>query len=440
MGTSNHARRGLRSSRNWSAVMGMGLMVGGAGASYAGTPFGYIDRIPVATGIPQQPNVARWRTWVLSSGRELRPAAPPSDRSATTLAEIQELRQLQEQRNAVNLPVIQYWNTGPATARWTELALSLIKRDRVSPVRAARLLGCLHTAMHDAVVASWDAKYAYRRRAPAFLARGVRPALPIEITPSYPSEHAAVAGAASGMLANLFPNEAAMLAGLEKEACESRLLAGMNYRSDVEVGVNLGKAVALKAIARAEADGSSAKWTGTPPTGPGFWFQAPGTPAPLEPLAGTWKPWILTSGSQLRPGPPPAFGSAQFLAELEEVKQVCNNATPAQRAIAIFWADGAGTATPPGHWFEIAGSLIARDRLDTPNTARILALLGATVTDAAISCWDTKYHYWLIRPVQADPSIQTIVPTPPFPSYTSGHSTFSGASSTVLGYFFPREA
>jgi membrane-associated phospholipid phosphatase len=242
------------------------------------------------------------------------------------------------------------------------------------------------------------------------------------------------------MLASLFPNDAAMFTALEKEACESRLLAGMNYRSDVEVGVNLGKAVALKAIARAEADGSSATWTGTAPTGPGFWFQAPGAPAALEPLAGTWKTWILTSGSQLRAGPPPAFGSAQFLAELAEVKQVCNNATPAQRAIALFWADGAGTVTPPGHWFEIAGSLIARDRLDTPNTARILALLGATVTDAAISCWDTKFHYWYIRPVQADPSIQTIVPTPPFPSYTSGHSTFSGASSTVLAYYFPSDA
>src|SRR4030095_6569024 len=123
--------------------------------------------------------------------------------------------------------------------------------------------------------------------APAFLARGVRPALPLEVTPSYPSEHAAVAGAATGMLANLFPNDAPMFAALEKEACESRLLAGMNYRSDVEVGVSLGQAGARKGVARAEADGSSAKWTGTVPTGAGFWSQAPGAPAPLEPLAGT---------------------------------------------------------------------------------------------------------------------------------------------------------
>jgi membrane-associated phospholipid phosphatase len=85
-------------------------------------------------------------------------------------------------------------------------------------------------------------------------------------------------------------------------------------------------------------------------------------------------------------------------------------------------------------------SLIARDRLSTPAAARIMALQGATVADAAISCWDAKYQYMLIRPVQADPTIKTIVPTPPFPSYTSGHSTFSGSSSELLAYFFPRDA
>jgi membrane-associated phospholipid phosphatase len=128
------------------------------------------------------------------------------------------------------------------------------------------------------------------------------------------------------------------------------------------------------------------------------------------------------------------------MTDLAEVKRVSANPTPSQRAIALFWADGAGTVTPAGHWFQIAGSLIARDRVTTPSAARILGLLGATVTDAAISCWDTKYAYWRLRPNQADPTIVTLVPTPPFPSYTSGHATFSGASSEVLAYFFPGDA
>ena len=65
---------------------------------------------------------------------------------------------------------------------------------------------------------------------------------------------------------------------------------------------------------------------------------------------------------------------------------------------------------------------------------------GATVMDAAISCWDAKYHYLLLRPNQADPALVTLIPTPPFPSYTSGHATFSGAASEVLASFFPEDA
>jgi membrane-associated phospholipid phosphatase len=268
----------------------------------------------------------------------------------------------------------------------------------------------------------------------------VRPALSPSDEPSYPSEHAAVAGAAATMLTYLFPNDAPALAAMAQEAGQTRLLAGFNYRSDVAAGLALGQAVAQKAMTRAANDGASVAWAGTIPAGAGLWFQAPGTPAPLEPLAGTWKPWILASGSQLRPAPPPAFGSAQFLAELAEVKRISATPTSSQRAIALFWADGAGTVTPPGHLFQIASSLIDRDGLSTPRAARILGLLGATVADAAIACWDAKYAYWSLRPNQADPTIVTLVPTPPFPSYTSGHSTFSGASSEVLAYFFPQNA
>jgi membrane-associated phospholipid phosphatase len=238
------------------------------------------------------------------------------------------------------------------------------------------------------------------------------------------------------MLARLFPPDAARLAARAQDAGASRLLAGANYRSDVEAGLTLGRAVAEKAVARAATDGSSAVYTGTLPTGPGLWSG----PNPLEPLAGTWRPWLLASGSQIRPGPPPAVGSAEFQAELEEVQRFAANPTSSQTEIAQFWADGAGTVTPPGHWFQIAGELIARDRLDTPHAARLLGLLGATVMDAAIACWDAKYHYMLLRPNQADPTLVTLLPTPPFPSYTSGHATFSAAASEVLASFFPQDA
>jgi membrane-associated phospholipid phosphatase len=402
--------------------------------------FGSITPAAAAEPVGGGPQVGQWKTWVIASGSEIQPPAPPAENSAQTAAELAELRELQTRRSPLTDTAIQYWNSGPAPQRWTELTLSLIQRDQVNPVRAARLLGCVHTAIADTVVATWQAKYTFRRPKPSLSLVELSPALPTSDEPGYPSEHAAVAGAAAAMLTYLFPNDASSLTAMAQEAGQTRLLAGLNYRSDVAAGLALGQAVAQQAITRAASDGAGAAWTGTIPTGSGFWFQAPGTAAPLEPLAGTWKTWILASGSQLRPGPPPVFGSTEFLAELAEVKQVSSNPTPSQRAIALFWADGAGTVTPPGHWFQIASQLIARDGLTTLRAARLLGLLGATVSDAAIACWDTKYAYWSLRPNQADPAILTIVPTPPFPSYPSGHSTFSGASSEVLAYFFPQDA
>jgi membrane-associated phospholipid phosphatase len=380
--------------------------------------------------------VGGWQTWVLASSAEIRPPPPPADHSSQTQGELAELHQLQARRSDVTGTAVQYWNDGPATLRWTELTLSLIQRDRLNPVRAARVLAYVHTAMNDAGVTAYEAKSAFRRSPPEALAPNLRPALGASLTFSYPSEHAAVAAAAAGMLASLFPQEAARLEARAQEAGASRLLAGANYRSDVEAGLSLGKAVAARAVARAAADGSRAQFTGTLPTGPGLWSG----PNPLEPLAGTWRPWILASGSQLRPAPPPAMGSVPFQAALAELQQFVANPTPSQTEIAQFWADGPGTVTPPGHWFQIAGALIARDRLDTPRAARLLGLLGATVMDAAISCWDAKYHYMLLRPNQADPGLVTQIPMPPFPSYPSGHATFSAAASEVLASFFPQDA
>jgi membrane-associated phospholipid phosphatase len=161
---------------------------------------------------------------------------------------------------------------------------------------------------------------------------------------------------------------------------------------------------------------------------------------PLPPLLPQWmrvRPWLLRSGSELRPPPPPAFGSAEFRQALAEVRHVSDNRTPEQLRIALFWADGAGTPTPPGHWNDIAATLIRRGGASEIQAASILALLNMVLMDASIACWDTKYTHWVIRPSQADPAITTPVGLPNFPSYTSGHATFSGAAAEILGHFYP---
>jgi len=125
--------------------------------------------------------------------------------------------------------------------------------------------------------------------------------------------------------------------------------------------------VAQKALARAATDGSDAKWTGTVPTGPGMWVGK----NPMEPLQGTWKPWLMTRGDQFRPGPPPALDSAEFQEELALLKRINSSPTPSQRAIATnFAVKGLDFVWEPGY------ALVRRERLSVPREVRLLAPLG----------------------------------------------------------------
>jgi membrane-associated phospholipid phosphatase len=299
---------------------------------------------------------------------------------------------------------------------WTNLALDLIVTHKPNPVRAGRALALLHAATYDAVVAAADAESAFGRE-------------------GAPAVHAAVAGAAAAVLAEVFPDEpATTFDELTEDVGRSHPAAA--------AGLRLGGAVGELAVNRARGDGSDASWDGVRPSGPGVWEPTP--PAhvdpPLEPLAGTWETWILSSGDAARPIPPPPPGSPAFAAELAAVQDAVARRTPEQRAAAEFWAGGPGTVTPGGLWVEIARDLIVRDGLELAHAARVLALTSIAIADAFVCCWDAKYAFWLPRPITADPSLDVLFPTPPFPSYTSGHATVSAAAGTILGHLFPADA
>lgn len=89
---------------------------------------------------------------------------------------------------------------------------------------------------------------------------------------------------------------------------------------------------------------------------------------------------------------------------------------------------------------EIGRDLAIARGLDLPHAARALALTAVALADAFICCWDAKYAYWTARPITADPTLDVLIPTPPFPSYTSGHATASAAAATVLAHLFPDDA
>jgi membrane-associated phospholipid phosphatase len=382
---------------------------------------------------------APWRTWLLTSSDELRPPKP----APPTPDELTELIALQGQRTAATLAAIAQWDDPTIVLPWTNLTLDLIRVHTPNPVRAARALALLHVALYDTLLATGDARAAYARPGPTTDKAIVPLGAAGPAGSSFPSDTAAVAAAASTVLAYLFPKETVeTFTELADDAAMSQLLAARAYRSDIEAGQAIGRAVAERAVARGQADGSDTLWDGSgrlsgpgswQPTPPGFFQQ------PAEPRAGAWRTWILASGDQYRPPAPPAFRSPGWEAELAGVQEAVARRTPGQEAAVRFWAGGPGTVTPAGLWIEIARSLIVRDGLDAPHAARILALTSVAMADGFICCWDAKYTYWTERPITADPNLDVLIPTPPFPSYTSGHSTISTAAATVLGYLFPAD-
>jgi membrane-associated phospholipid phosphatase len=116
------------------------------------------------------------------------------------------------------------------------------------------------------------------------------------------------------------------------------------------------------------------------------------------------------------------------------------NPTRERTAIVHFWADGVATSTPPGHWDAIAAEDFITKKFSEVRWARNMALLNMSLMDAAIVCWDTKNYYYNPRPTQLNPAIKTLTGIPNFPSYISGHSTFSGAAAAILGYIIPERA
>ena len=379
--------------------------------------------------------VGQWRTWVLASATEIQVPAPPAVTSEQARAELAELRRLQKERSSIASTAIQYYNGVPATERWNELAFALARAEKRSANSQARLAAILHTALHDAVVATWAAKYQFNRQPPSQVAKDVAVVVTIAgegsaLEPSYPSEHAAIAGTATAILAAFFPKEEANLKAMVDELGQTRLLMGVNYRSDLEAGLALGQAVAQKALARAAGDGSDAKWTGTIPTGAGLWVGKD----PLEPMEGTYKTWLMTRGDQFRPAPPPIFGSPDFQEELAVVKNINKSPTPSQRAIALTIA-----AKSFDRFWEPAYELVRRERLSVPREVRLLAPFAALQFDAYVAAHDVKYTFWRLRPNMADPTILPLIPQPNHPAYVSNSAIISSAVADLVGYMFPHE-
>src|SRR6185295_16086251 len=239
-------------------------------------------------------------------------------------------------------------------------------------------------------------------------------------------EHALAAGAASRVLAYLFPGRTDRI----EEVTAQELALDQGAHGALGAWA-LGSVIGRLAVARGRTDGSTAINTGTPPSGDGIWT---GT-NPVLPMAGTWKPWVLASGSEPEPEDPYAYGSPADLADVQEVLDVSLARTPEQIAIVHKWAD----RSPPAIWNALLNDRIIDQSLDLVASARASAYLNVAMADAFIECWACKFKYWTARPFQRIQGLATVIPTPNFPTYTSGHSTISAAAAAVLGEVFPTE-
>jgi hypothetical protein len=322
------------------------------------------------------------------------------------------------------------------------------------PPYASRAYAYLGASFYDALITAWHYKYTYNRPAPYIVDNSIVPAYPDNNLPSYPSEDAVIASVAEELLIFLFPLEINYIQEQAQELRDTRIWAGMNVASDIVAGDSIGKTIAEIFIGRAKTDSmkfaqveedeymemeeaASLLWGNSWPR----WenLEVPQRPIGITPKFGHVVPWWIPSVEAVRPGPPPAIGSDEYNSDKNELLDYADNLTREQEQIAYFWGDGFGTYTPAGHWNTIAKEYIVHYRFNPLRTARTYAYLNTAMMDAGISCWDTKYYYMYPRPPQADKKIETLFGLPNFPSYTSGHSTFSAAAAEVLGYVFPNE-
>lgn len=410
---------GLAAGVGLTAVVGRASL-GGAAARMQGEP-----------DVPQPGH-----TWLLESADALRPTAPGD----ATPAEIDELVDFQARRTDETTTLVNRWGGRQAVLPWSDFSTEVILAAGQPPLLEFRAEALLRTAINDAVVAALDAQAAHARPAPAATDDRITPLEAVdEPAPSFPSVHAAVAGAATTVLAWLYPDASDDgFAGVAIEAAESRLWAGAAFRSDIEAGLELGRAVGELAIAHGETDGSDVEWDGSGwPTGDGYYERTPPDMAdPFAPLAGTWATWVLPSGDAIRPGPFHEYGSPGWEAEIDAVRRATERRTLAQERIIDFWL----TKGSNGYYFEVAHGLIERENLGEAEAASVLAMLAVADYDVAVAVWDAKYTYWVARPITVDPDINLYIPTPPYPSYPGGFGAIACAGATVLADLFPEHA
>ncbi|HUW56478.1 MAG TPA: phosphatase PAP2 family protein [Planctomycetota bacterium] len=319
---------------------------------------------------------------------------------------------------------------------WNTTALEVMKDNVTHPPKVGRDLAIVHLSIYDALMAVDGTHF------------------PFYTSPSAPtntSRESAIASAGYHSLKALYPSYTGVL---DNALADS--LSSIPDGAAKQNGLDLGETVANAIVGWRAGDGWDAVVPYTPGTDPGEWRPTPpGYHPALAPHWGGVTPFAIPDVSAFRPGPPPALTTTEYASALNEVALLGRDnsvtRTSDQTQIAEFWNDFPGpTAAPPGKWNLIAQVLADLEGSTLAGNARMFAMLNVVLGDAGIVSWDAKYTYNLWRPetairladtdnnpgTLADPAWAPTWPSPSFPEYTSGHSTFSGASGEILALFF----
>ena len=319
------------------------------------------------------------------------------------------------------------------------------------PPAASIHLGMTQGAVYDAVNATEPKHYRPYLLKRRFSARA--------------SKDAAVATAAYEVLSSIvrgvpqripFPNRQTLLDSLTSAYNDS--LDDIADSPFKKQGIAAGHAAAEAMIAARDGDGryGPSQWNGDPNQTPpvGHWSPLlPNGTIALDPTAwvGGVQPFLLESSSQFRTAGPNALTSAAYAADFNEVKGLGGDGvvtstarTPEQTRVALFWTGAGGP-----FWSVTARALIEAHDVDLADSARLLAMMNLAAADAAINCWNDKYHFDFWRPWNAIPRAgedgnPATAPevgwrplrTAPYPSHPSGHMCLDGAHVGALQSFF----
>lgn len=317
-----------------------------------------------------------------------------------------------------------------------------------TPPVASRAFGHAGVALYESVV---HGAPGYRSLSGQLTGLGELPHPEAGKTYHWPScANAAMVYMARNLYANMPSDQQSAVTDLE-----SQLLTEFSAEADAETisrSAAYGKAVAEAVFEWSKGDSGHEGYAKNfpasyvPPTGDGMW--APTAPAfqkALQPYWGSNREFVPGVINYSQPVPPKPFSTdpvSPFYQQALEVFVTVNNLTPEQEKIAQFWSDDPGQpGTPPGHSISIATQVLQNENTDLAKAAETYCKVGIAVADAFISCWKCKYEHNLLRPITyirdvMDPNWNTVLNTPPFPEYTSGHSVQSGATAQVLSDLF----